>query len=249
MGDVKERPILFSAPMVRAILDGRKTQTRRVMKPQPVSVERWFRGAPTTDTSAEHAVPRDASGKGWIGPCGPFKSQYGVAGDRLWVREEHYRFGHWEQKEKASKKTGRVGYRFVADSTETRFEAPVDARVSPPRTDDERERSQWYKRLARFMPRTSSRTLLEVVSVRVEQLHDITEEDAKAEGADRDFSVVDDDREDPREVGYSLASDVARHEATAHRRFFCSLWESINGADSWMANPWVWVVEFRRVTT
>lgn len=82
---MRDRPVLMSDPMVRAIVAGAKTQTRRPMKVQPTSVERWKHGDPTDDTRAAYALMRDATGKGWAS-CGPFRRPANV-GDRLWVRE------------------------------------------------------------------------------------------------------------------------------------------------------------------
>lgn len=222
---MKVRSISFTDEMAARVRAKLKWQTRRGLK---------------------HRV--DANGVVQL-PDGPLnvldpelleRSPYGVPGDQLWVRETHYRFGHWEPKTTASKKTGRLGYRFVADSTETRFEAPEGARVSPPRTDDEREKPQWYKRLARFMPRTSSRTLLEVASTRVERLNAITEEDAKAEGVEVKATISG--GIPYYWMNYETADDPGSCRSAVES--FASLWRSINGADSWGPN-WVWVVEFQ----
>lgn len=172
---MKERPILFSAPMVRAILEGRKTMTRRVIKPQ----------------RSEWALVEGCQEK--ILSC-----PYGQVGDRLWVKETFRTDAYIDE---------RVEYR----ATPT-VEAQVESYDPMPK---------WKPSI--FMPRKHSRITLEITGIRVERLKDITEEDAIREGINNMGSVM-------RHVG-----------------FFQDLWESINGPDSWEANPWVWVVEFKRI--
>lgn len=232
---MKERPILFSSTMVRAILDGRKTQTRRAVK----LGEGWSVDAFAFDATRSPPWRMGVYEAGCAADVGGINCPYGEPGDRLWVRETFHHCAHCE--------AGAAAFRAGGWIRRPRVDGPDrddnDARPLRPKC----AAHGWTPSI--HMPRWASRITLEVASVRVERLHDISEADAKAEGADRDFSPCEpEDREDPREVGYSSASDVALYEATAHRRFFRSLWESINGADSWAANPWVWVVEFRRVT-
>jgi hypothetical protein len=179
---VKERQILFSAPMVRAILDGSKTQTRRAVKPQPL----WI---------AEPSIPfktPDADPKGII------RCPHGQPGDRLWVRETFF------------------------DATKLN-----ELRVLY-RADDDRSRFGWTPSI--YMPRWASRITLGVTGVRVERLQDISEEDALSEGV------------------HAGSWEYENGEGTesAKESFEC-LWESINGIGSWESNPWVWVVEFKRV--
>jgi hypothetical protein len=210
---VKERPILFSGPMVRAILAGRKTQTRRVVKFNyagrvKLGRKQWH----INDTNSILACP------------------YGKPGDRLWVREEHYRFGHWEPVPGVQTKGGRQKWKFVADTTELRYNDNAPEAYRKGMHKETPDYRFWHKRLARFMPRIASRITLEITKVRVERLQDITEADARAEGADKlDF-------------GFARPS-----ERGLHKLGFRKIWQSINGPDSWAANPWVWVIEFRRV--
>lgn len=206
---MKERPILFSAPMVRALLDGRKTQTRRALRQQP-----------TLHTDTWEFCP---SG-GWVG-TGPSpatgdtrqtlcwtKCPYGQPGDRLWVRET------WAPHPDFPETVRRGVYR--ADP-----ECKYDV-------------ARWRPSI--HMPRWASRILLEVVSVRVERLQDISEEDAKAEGIEphevRQFAIF----------GLSKAERAAVYRDAAVGPYQ-GLWEQINGAGSWDANPFVWVIEFKRV--
>jgi hypothetical protein len=192
----KERPIIFSAPMVRAILDGRKSQTRRVVKPQPVAGVIAFDAGPL----AGQRSPRTATGEVFAAERCP----YGAPGDRLWAREAHCAFD-----------VGRVHCRadYASD--------PVAEKAHGVR---------WSSPI--HMPRWASRITLEVIGVRVERLQSISEADAMAEGV----NVHPDHHDKPRTSIYSPVQ--------AYR----DLWESINGAGSWGANPWVWVVEFRQVT-
>lgn len=203
-GVVKERPILFSAPMVQGILAGNKTKTRRVLELD------WLRCLDPEDPDDLERI---------MSQC-----RYGVPGDRLWVREAHYAFGHWEPVAGAATRGGKQKWKFVRDTDEVLYEEPPEFRNGRHNIDP--ETPAWHKRLARFMFRKDSRTTLEIVSVRVERLREISEEDAIAEG-----------------VPVPVTCDTA-HTA---RNGFRDLWETINGAGSWDANPFVWVVEFELI--
>ena len=194
---MKTRPILFSAPMVRALLNGTKTQTRRVAKltdaahvKEPRGHRRWH----PADPDASMACP------------------YGQPGDRLWVREA------W----KAHTTFGNLPPRDIPQ-THVWYMA------------DEGYKAESRHRNGMFMPRWASRLLLEITAVRVERLQDISGADAQAEGI-----VPDGDG------GWHLAD--TRHYMGDPISSYASLWEYINGADSWDANPWVWVIEFKKVT-
>ena len=219
----KERPILFSGPMVRAILAGTKAQTRRVVKPQP---ETQHDGEPYWHVGGYRAWPHRSTVDplrmgGNILPC-----PYGEPGDRLWVRETWVR---------ASKLPGQGPVVYLADGERGAWvgdgeggrlwvhhgwtvgvtKHSRDGRwTGPP--------NRWTPSI--FMPRWASRLTLEVTSVRVERLHDITDADATAEGVNGPFD-----------------------ELFTPRFRFEKLWESINGEESWDSNPWVWVVGFKRV--
>jgi hypothetical protein len=239
-----ERPILFSGAMVRAILDGRKTQTRRVVKGSHLdSADVWAFDAARGEWESGEVHQGATAHVEWV------RCPFGTPGDRLWVRETHALLQPTTDEATAREHRDRIVCRpedgeMVAVWYRADGEMPLAEQLW---ADDPDDGIRWRPSI--HMPRWASRITLEVTGVRVERLNDISEEDAKAEGADRDFTPCDpDDREDPREVGYPSASDTAHAEATKHRRFFRSLWESINGPDSWAANPWVWVVDFRRVT-
>jgi hypothetical protein len=211
---MKERPILFSALMVRALLDGSKTQTRRVVKPHPSDDafalldhgDGWW---PYRSEDGESANVDNMEY--------PFACPYGRPGEHLWVREtwvcDHFQV----QSGPYLEASGAREHLFYRADNEHPFEAP--------------EGKFWKPSI--HMPRWASRILLDVVSVRVEQLSGISEADARAEGVTI---------EDRHKMGY-CAGESLPPSVRAYRE----LWESINGAGSWAANPWVWVVEFKRV--
>lgn len=191
---MKERPVIFNGEMVRAILDGRKTQTRRVMKVQPKPSETrpgdfWFSSKKLE--SMVH-VSDFTPGNSPIADCHLFFQEhccpFGQVGDRLWVRETFGDCGN------------RLVYR--AD-TEDGAASQV---------------KRWVPSI--HMPREACRILLEITAVRVERLQDISEADAIAEGGTEHFNID----------------------------WFGPLWASIYGVDSWNANPWVWVIEFKQVS-
>ena len=197
---MKERPILFSGPMVRAILEGRKTVTRRVVSPQPAHGEGivWLRNIVSRPPS--FAIVRSGSSNVREIGC-PF----GVPGDRLWVRETF------------AEEQGGFSYR--ADHVDPRGDGPAHSMT-------------WRPSI--FMRREASRITLDVVSVRAERLHDITDEDIAAEGVDRE-ALEHLGLKDP------IADDLLPVT------IFSMGWNAINGKRApWSANPWVWRVEFRR---
>jgi len=210
---VKERPILFSGPMVRAILEGRKTQTRRAIKFE------WC--------SSREALMHQAA----FDPA--YKCPYGKPGDRLWVRET------WGMSFEDIVPTGR---QFVSGGTWGSPSRPnrkpcVVFRADGDMPDDSPgETATWCPSI--HMPRWVSRITLEIVSVRVERLNDISASDCKAEGI-----------QIPRcgcEV-CATQSIICTADAGEYVMAYRELWESINGVDSWETNPWVWVIEFKEV--
>lgn len=242
---MKERPIPFNPPMVRAIREGRKTQTRRAVNPQPYEDPKWGlvwepkgKGPHCPWYCQRNTAwnPITNASKSFWGERGG--SPYGQPGDRLWVREEHFRFGHWEKVEGVRTNQGWQKWRFVADSEEVRFEAPAEFRKGRHHKDP--ATPAWHKRLARFMPRCASRVTLEIVSIRAERLQAISEADAIAEGLKPDH--LWDRRNTPTGWWTGWA-----HRWESPCDAFREIWESINGADSWNANPWVWAIEFRRI--
>jgi len=220
---MKERPILFSGPMVRAILGGSKTQTRRAIKPQPemldsgdcrVRINRDWHTGPA-DYLTLDVMPR-------------FACPYGQPGDRLWVREA---FSGPHCMERTDECPALPPGQWPVES-----EIWYWADGGPTHGDWTRPRPSIH------MPRWASRITLEITDVRVERLRDISEEDAMAEGCDAPLYVADGlgNQVPPDRETLSSAYPSSKH-------WFSCLWESINGTDSWSANPWIWVVEFKRI--
>lgn len=246
---MKERPILMSAPMVVASLDESKTQTRRVMKPQPpqhtVAVGRW-QDPPGYDSAwwayvREGAIEQDHPFGGAEIHGEPWRCPYGQPGDRLWVRETFFAWGRWETRFNAKK--GRDEWHFVDMTLECGQSYLYAAdRVRDTMAFIKRRggvEPMYWKRPAIFMPRAASRITLEVASVRVERLQDISEADAMAEGT-------------PCYVCGGPMNGLSEDDChcfhnKAKPSDYRALWESINGEGSWSLNPWVWVVEFKRV--
>lgn len=223
------RSIIFSSPMVLALLSGQKTQTRRVVKPQPVP---FSASVSTLPPSPEHL------GKPWM-PIGGVRQEnwrcpYGKPGDLLWVRETFAAASHARgltpplHKNRPSRKEA-DGTVFIPIYKATEPEGhPVSDEGKPPEI-----RAKWTPAI--YMPRWASRITLEITEVQPERLHDITEEDAKAEGACPEFEMP--------------ASDFVAGSPTPSPTFrvgFKRLWKEINGLSSWEENPWVWKVKFRR---
>lgn len=213
----KEKPILFSGPMVRAILEGQKTQTRRIVQVQPPSDK--FQLTTLADSTARKdkkhigahhwAIVKDLNIVEDHGEY--FRCPYGYPGDRLWVRET------WQARDDKS-------YYTKADTKLHRTEHPKCAEIWNKKQPPEAFPA-WESPI--FMPRWASRLTLEIRGVRVERLQEISEADAYAEGVTEWKS--------PEQT----FSPVVR---------FHELWDEINGKRaSWESNPWVWVVEFKKV--
>lgn len=228
-----DRPILFSGAMVRAILDGRKTQTRRVVKPQP--------GEGDAFEPCGHVL-RGVDYEGLHAPVCDIVCPYGQPGDRLWVREA------WAVEKcldgiKPRDIEPYVPVWYCADATR-----PTETNGDP---------IEWGKTRPNIhIPRWASRLTLEVVSVRVERVQDITEADTVAEGVDEwpefkshttkwcktHYPAYSDD-------GVCVEPGWCDCQDHSIKEIFGLLWDSINAKRGfgWDANPWVWVVEFRRL--
>lgn len=202
---MKARPILFSAPMVRALLEGRKTQTRRIIDRQPPEDHARL------IVEAIHPTVMDRHGEEHPGPetfgvttvdgewC--FRCRYGKPGDLLYVRET------W-----APRSNGRL----LIERMQRPFYRATDGEG------DMKKPNGWNWRPSMHMPRWASRLTLRITDVRVQRLQDITQEEAVAEGM-------------PASTGPFLHHVIAD---------FHKLWNSINGAGAWDANPWVWALSF-----
>ncbi|WP_175712166.1 hypothetical protein [Burkholderia ambifaria] len=225
---MKERPILFSGPMVRAILEGRKTQTRRIIKlPHNNPLGAW---EPTTagGGSVKYAGGRPAPELAAIwhtrtGDC--YVCPHGDVGNSLWVRETHEvrRIGT-ETFEGARPMRRYAGIAYQADNGR----AEVDIDLDTFQALYAKESRGWTPSI--HMPRWASRITLEITGVRVERLQAISEADAEAEGIDFLRHVPDVD------------------ETLDARGLFRCLWDGLNAAGGygWDKNPFVWVIDFRR---
>ncbi|WP_336715089.1 hypothetical protein [Pantoea ananatis] len=225
---MRERPILLNAEMVRAVLDGRKTQTRRIMKVQPDSPGYGLRFITESFNNRETGKYfwSQSDGCGTNKPRSkPFSCPFGAVGDRLWVRESFYEHGCWQG----------GGYDpedsyFVSDK---QVLYPADGIKRP----SERKREDfWRSRPSIHMPRWASRITLEVTGVRVERLNSISEVGAMREGI-QNFTTCS-------HVDYGIPGVVNAQNPV---RAFQLLWQGIYGEESWQANPWVWVIEFKRL--
>ncbi|WP_460067508.1 hypothetical protein [Pseudomonas sp. H1_G08] len=242
MSQIKERPILFSAPMVRAVLDGRKTVTRRPVKVQPRSradIGSYGKGQPfirNPDVTKRN-------------PECPF----GNPGDRLWVRETWY-CDHNEVMRGPYLKPDDL------DVIEARDDGTL-VYAADGLTPYETDQPVWKPSI--HMPRWASRILLEITDVRVERLQDISDDQAKAEGCfftdygrkcghgGNGWSEVGDcpapTEHHPQREGWMWDKTTSHEQCLGSaRNAFGNLWNTTGG--DWDANPWVWVVEFKRVT-
>lgn len=241
---IKERPILFSAPMVRAILEGRKTVTRRAVKIQPRSraeIGSYGKGQPFIRTP--DATKRNP------------ECPYGRPGDRLWVRETWQDVHPIQVSDGRYSQTGRAGipgppgvtyqtiyradgpypkvfhthhhpYRALEPHPDHGFKAPADSGYTG-----------WTPSI--HMPRWASRILLEITDVRVERLQAISDKQAMAEGV-RIYA-------DHAALGDWYHVEGKETYSADPRKSFELLWSSIHGPTAWDDNLWVWVVEFKQV--
>ncbi|EHQ1801862.1 hypothetical protein JYY72_003731 [Salmonella enterica subsp. enterica serovar Hartford] len=198
---MNERGMIFNAEMVRAILDGRKTQTRRPVKFPLIDKNMGC------ELAGNELASELVAHNYWNSP-------YGKPGDRIWVRET------FRVHSRATDVATLVYRASVRNSwTEQTHRVPI-AVCDKPATPE-----KWTPSI--HMPRWASRILLEITDVRVERLRDLSEEDAKSEGITPPAGGV--------------------LPGWEYRINFRDLWMDIYGTDSWEANPWVWVIEFKRV--
>ena len=257
MTDIVDHPMLFQGAMVRASLDGSKTKMRWKVRPQPPewATDYWgevgtYSGLsepihywqgfhseyeeegvllwPSSDKWSDQPQWDRSEGTGLISSYGSEQNCIKKAA-RIWVKETYFAFGHWEQR--FSDKKERNEWHFV-DQTLALIGAYKYEADGIPDGFVKHKRQEglitWWRRPSIFMPRAASRLTLEITDVRIEQLQDISEADAIAEGT-------------------KWAACGSPQEGS-HKAGFAQLWERINGQDLWAANPWVWVISFRRVT-
>ena len=211
---MKYIPILFSTPMVQAIIEGRKMMTRRVMK-EAINASGCWRPTLIKESHID-GIPRYElrSGTQYILPW--FKCPYGQVGDVLWVRETFTRVS-WADGTTARK----VHTHYKADN-------------------DLIGEHKWRPSL--FMPKAACRIFLEITEIRVERLNDISERDAINEGI-KGTSFVGNAPFLFKDYFYKYPFN----DNCPPKFSFQTLWQSINGKDSWEANPWVWVISFKRI--
>jgi hypothetical protein len=207
---MKERPILFSTKMVQAILEGRKTMTRRAAKPR--------HKASLLNGMWTDSYILDPKNSGWLMKYCP----YGQPGDVLWVRET------WHPKRHSFPIGSPYEYKATAEKDGT----PINEKWKP----------------ALFMPKAACRLFLKITNIRVERLQDISEADAVNEGIE---SWVE-ERLTTKPTRYKCYFDFDNPKDPATYcsnpvDSFQSLWQSINGKESWDANPWVWVISFEKL--
>lgn len=225
---MKERGIIFNGDMVRAILDGCKTQTRRALTPRHLKMIE-------AAAIAGECYPLE-SGKDHENSQAYYRDwcPFGKVGDRLWVRESFQ--GPLVSEELFEE------YRAYSDKFETPeyCEYAADGGARPEYCDlDDNVRHGWRPSI--HMPRWASRITLEITGVRVERLNDISEQDAIGEGvARRNSDTYHGFYRDYENEGYGQGCTFANDS-------FRSLWKSIYGAESWDANPFVWVINFKRM--
>ena len=234
MDSKKERPILFNSEMVRAILEGRKTQTRRIAKIYDPKEYPNLKGVEVVNfRKKSYFWNCHKSHPDHISNACP----HGIFGDRLWVRETWDFLPNSNPREPGKPLFGDIIY--WADGEIKSYQVPDS--FNPMLYGCERRRPSIY------MPRWASRINLEVIGIRVEQLNVVSVVDAIAEGVEYQGT---------EEFGRVFKCYTSKYNGgdwypegkdQAPLFSYQSLWESINGIGSWDANPWVWVIEFRRL--
>lgn len=234
-----ERPIIMSGFSPVTIAAGTKTQTRRIMKPQPTRVARHIDRSlinPETGKVLPVTIPDGwewkqlfaADDGGHFAQALANHCPYGAPGDRLWVKETHAveLMPHWP--------AGRQLLVVFRSSCEE------DGSFDLVETDGLVHRAKVVRwRPSIYMRREWARIVLEIVDIRAERLQDITEEDSRAEGVDPMFVI------DAASFINGKLIDFAK--ISTHRHGFSYRWRELHGEDSWKANPWVWAITFKRV--
>lgn len=241
---MSDHPILFSTDMVKAILSGKKTQTRRIVKPQPT----LERSPLSSDPGLLFKVPapKGMAGHDMLGRKNMIeRCPHGQPGDLLWVRET-FKYWNWTE-------DGMPWIKYAADDKSLFFDSCIPdewcekleniwVNLSDPenyKIDSTARDRKWRPNI--FLPRWASRLTLKTTDIRIERVQDISEEDAKAEGVKlvgawiRTQDKLYEDYLDRTGVGLLSAKES-----------FQTLWDSINSKSghSWDKNPWVWVIEF-----
>ena len=240
---MKERGIIFQGWGVRAILDNLKSLTRRLKGLEKINKtpDEWEQAVQLNDGSWSFWGPHGVD-KEWVRNKaypngGGFKCPYGVVGDRLWVRETFAKYQtinhtrRMDGRSFAEISDGFAAYR--ADGHETIVDLKDHIRLMSGADLEaiEVENDKWKPSI--FMPRWASRIDLEITGVRVERLQEITEEDAIAEGS---------------QIPCAQLPKSCQQATMTERTQFSRIWDSINKKHPWELNPWVWVIEFKRIS-
>ncbi len=228
----KEKPIIFTTEMVKAILDGRKSMTRRIVKPQPTNPLTIITTLPDGEFLLEK-WPEQPRMMGNFGRCERIKSKY-QPGDIMWVREKFRKYILFDPGEENLKTDE------IIDFAGEEPIPMIDGDGCQIFNKDGSERFIPYHS-ARFMPKSAARIWLECTGVKVERLLDISQEDARSEGT---FTSPHRAHEN---CGKWLNPMNNWHDC--HYCSFKVLWQKINGAESWKANPWVFVYSFDVLST
>lgn len=222
---MKEHPIIFNDENILLLLSGCKTQTRRVVKPQPST---YIEGRPYWDVGGFKTAPDAAS---------PLICPYGRVGDRLWVRETYAKMQEGDLKNQS------YAHFYYGKATAYKADCGIEVlKLGGNFTPQERD-FKWRPSI--FMPRTMSRITLRIISRRVERVQDITEADAEAEG----LETMTPPNTSKRFLAPECGKKPPEWEADS-RAAFMWLWDSINDkcGYGWDVNPLVWVVEFKNVS-
>jgi hypothetical protein len=229
---MKERPIIMGAESVRAILEGRKTQTRRVIDPRRYNIGGWDMPVSKSDVEAGYPVYQDNNGDfhSVVERC-----PYGKVGDRLWVRETVFFETFHQQSDAELERDGfnpNIGvWVYRADN----HDYPTIT-------------ANWTSPM--FMPREASRITLEITDIRVERVQDISEDDAIAEGTRKDLDGwADYSKKHVNNPDYPKFGGMCRKILETATESYRTLWDSLNTKRGypWESNPWVWVVGFKVV--
>lgn len=208
-------PILMKPELVRALLAGRKTQSRRVVVPQP--------GGKDQSVKVENGwLMCRRAGVGW---CNDTRCPYGVPGDLLWVRETHYRWGKWVKNGKTP--TGLQRWRFKVMRAPSNSDVEFDDEIALHGVAKRRTDTGWHKRPSIFMPRWASRLTLRLTEVRVQRVQAITQKDVFAEGlTNHEMNTRYEGA--PAQLAFARLWDAINRD----RGYV------------WEANPWVWCLSF-----
>lgn len=261
---IKEHPILMSSAMVVVLLNGSKTQTRRVVS-KGNSTHGGLYGYKFSDLDFSTAKPDSFFAPVYLKVDLPIMTtrhrifpKYEI-GDLLWCKELHYRFGIWIEDEGEFTKTGKQKWKFIPTTDEVLFIENQPSIHYTSRTKKYSNEPSWFKRSSLFMPKAAARIWLQITDIKCERLQDISEEDILFEGVKYNVASKENGLVSPifkiGEVNNALSfmpenwrqlpeKEMINKLLFAH---WAELWCSVNGEESWNANPFVWCVSFKRI--